>query len=672
MPTQLTNISGATQHLPSAMGGASVAAGSSTIYGGSAADAYATFLNSGVNPTGIWSITTVSTPEINTPKVFSLAAIQAPLMGYDSGSVVPCSDTNGQLFINVGSANAPSWVPMTAAAFVGDATGSTDVSTAWAAQAPVAASLPQAELDIHAGSYKVAAPLTLPSATVLKLTPGTVLQNYQTQDVPSEDKNIFYSGSATRGDGGVPSRVLDTGQLHATPAAAATQTISYSVGTHAIKPVPWTTTTPGHFIELRRDAGGAGADLNKQQVFKVMAVSGSSSPYTVTLDRAIGWPYVGSATPGSGDTALLLSTCPQGQVIDGNNAALNFVTGGDSAVQFFEARDFEVRNVIADAQGNTTGFAGITDLGCYRGRWKSCTFRGFTYGFVVSSGEAIEVDDCDFEAMLNVTDGVGVKVWDALDFRMRASRSNGNLYGVVLSSNGGTFGSRNVRLEGSHFDNCSIIGIYIQLGDQIVIRDCTARNSNIGLSIASGVAPVTIDGLDVSGCASTPIVVANDNQLLRRIIDIRSATNAGDVQLLGNGDAIADSLLDMTALASSGVTGWRGGAVGGNAYIRDSNLILATNTYGIWAHDGVTWVSRCRFSGSAGAPVLVSSGATVVFDSCDFGSLFGNIVIASGGFSNIGPTASLPTALLGGAPGTRGYDTTLNHSITQKADASWA
>jgi parallel beta-helix repeat protein len=555
--------------------------------------------------------------------------------------------------------------------FDGDTTGQTDVSAAWNAQAKSAAALPQARLVTPQGKFKVAAPLILPANAVQQLAPGTILQSYQTQDVPSEDRNIFYSGSATRGDGGVPSRVLDTGQLHATPTVATPQTISYSVGTHGIKPVAWTTTVPGHLIELRRDAGGAGADVNKQQVFKVIAVSGSSSPYTVTLDRAIGWPYVGSATPGSGDTALLLSTCPQGQTIDGNFAQLNFVTGGDSPVQFFEARDFEVRNVVADAQGNATGYAGITDLGCYRGRWKSCTFRGFVYAFVVSSGESIEVDDCSFEAMTNVTDGAGVKLWDALFFKMRASRSNGNLYGIVMSSNGGTFGSHGVLLEGCNFDNNTTQGITIQLGDAIVIRDCTARNSNVALSIASGLAPVTVDGLDVSGCASTPIVVANDNQLLRRIVDIRSATNAGDVQLLGNGDVIADSLLDMTALASSGVTGWRGGAVG-NAYIRDSNLVLATNTYGIWAHDGVTWVSRCRFSGSAGAPVLVSSGATVVFSECDFGSLFGNIVIASGGFSNIGPTVSLPTALLGGAPGTRGYDTTLAKGITQKADASWA
>lgn len=512
---------------------------------------------------------------------------------------------------------------------------------------------------IPAGTFKTDSVVLLPNRSTTDLSSNTHLQNAQPFTHGAETNNVFHSGRYGIGYL-VPPHIVQTTALTATPGIGADVV---SIANHDPSAV---------WLYIIRQQGLDVTDADKQQIFKILDVTGVG-PFLVTLDRGTGWPYI------NGDLVYESTDIPQDITLKGKGT----IGGpGDAPWQYIEARDCEVHNVHIDQTGVIASFAGMFDIACYRAVAIDCTQLGSDYGFVFSSAESSSL--IRYKASKGTTTGdvnIAITMFDCLKCSLVECDTSEGSTGVLVSSNGGTFGGNDIKIVRHVANDNSVYGMRLSLGSRIKILDGSVQRCTVGLLIDSGCSLVEIDGLDVSGCTDNPLRCNAPNTRFSRLVDVRSVNNANDLQLLADGCIIERSLLDLTARVGFGTSGWHCDAP--SSYIRDSIIKLADTTVGIFAVSGVTWVSRCKFEGTLGLPAFVANGATVIFDDeTDFGSLFGGLTLGATGKCNIGPVASLPTVLVGGRPGQWGYATNgrktgegggagTGVAVWQSADANW-
>lgn len=416
--------------------------------------------------------------------------------------------------------------------------------------------------------------------------------------------------------------------------------------------------TVGNFIGVEALAN---AGL-KWQWFRVVALSGSG-PYSVTIDRPVVWSFQ------SADRVYETTDLPHSITLDGNGATIT-TTGGDTTLQFWEARNFTVRNFQIDQAGGALGDFPLTmDLGSFRGLFEDIEMRNLgSYGVCMSSTEM-----CTFNRVRVIRGtGHGLDVLDCIRPVVRACTATNVATGLVVGTNtGDTQGSIDVLVEGCDLSGNTSYGFYATPCQGLTIRDLKAPgNGTSGILIGANCSGIVVDGADVSRSGSNAINIASPGARWSKLVDVGAAGATATGWLFNADDQWVDgSYCDRSPCAA----GSHGIECIDTIHISNTTVKLGSSLmYGILVNSGTTYLHNVKVIGSGSAvPWYIFSGGTLIIDvgTCDFSGLAGTIT--AGGFCNVGPFASLPNTLVGGVPGCRGYDTTGARAVVQKADASW-
>lgn len=409
--------------------------------------------------------------------------------------------------------------------------------------------------------------------------------------------------------------------------------------------------------------------------YDILAVSGSGSPYTLTLDRPLAFPFVAN------DLVVVYSSYPSHLVLDGDSVGT--ITGtGDQIFEFARVfrgkvtgldydpvgglvrsavfgldngcREFVVENCSADLTG-ATGSVGLN--GYYMQSNERSVFRGGRVKNCSLVGDAI-IDSyaCGAEDRHYYGCGVGLAFmslgvgtdgktsFGGYDCYAKGGSAIACGTGAAIAYVGPQYGASISQFSATY---CTAAGISVYAGSTAArISDCDVSYCNTGLNVQAGATDTVARGIRADGCTVAGVSAAGELD----IEGLESTCNLVGAPVLS---------VNTTAL-----TRWRGIKITNNASSGYGILISGTGrveidgatfggscAVGIYVNAAATVVLRNVVISGPGQPLYVAAGATVIIgEGCSFnGALTGAgtvIVEQTAGVTSANSTATLTLAQL--------------------------
>lgn len=410
---------------------------------------------------------------------------------------------------------------------------------------------------------------------------------------------------------------IQTGSLAATPAIGSTS-LSVSITS---KP------TVGNYLQLTHGVSAA--------VYKVVAASGVSSPWTITIDRSTNLPWTSTA---GGDAVDEYASHPSDIKF---NAAGKIAGTGDQLVQIVRTSRYWMSglNFVPDG-GFPTGVAGF-DLGCRDCGFEDCildlTGSDNTHGsigfFAQSTEHAIfrrlrvknaavvgaeildcfgaQVEDCHFEG-----GGIGVSLssFGANDGKNSfgsyfCTAINGTAVGSVIGAAVAYVGaSYGCAIENYATIACTSFGIYVGAGGIATrIINCDVSNSDVGILVQSGAQDTKIVGLRADNCTTVALSVGSALDLTGMTSTVNYSSN-GVINFSGT-DVWRVRGLDLTQNNNNGYLLY---VTSPGRLEIDGAILQGSCAVGIFINAATTVVIRNTKITAANQGIFVASGATLI------------------------------------------------------------
>lgn len=503
-----------------------------------------------------------------------------------------------------------------------DATGLTDCSGAINA-ALVALASTQADL-LLSGSLLAANPINPVSKSKMRLAPGAQLKSTVTP-------GSVYTGSLVLF--GEPTEICP-GTIASNPALGATTlSVTFSGA------VP----TVGQFIRLDH--------ADSSQTFAILAISGASNPYTLTLDRPVLLPFTTS------DTVVCYAAILQDFTLDGGNATIGGT--GDLYAELFGARRCSIENlqIGSSALGGlrASTFKMSFDIGGYQNKYRRLYIDGTGDNATVNGPTHEAGEDCLTEDVVctNMT-GNGPGFVDCISGVMNRCRTKNapNGFGmgfgtqdVGLNHSFGCVGcmandcesvtcqtgfveygptggfSDGNRLNRFKADSCSLSGLWVQsTSDGFVCDGLKTSNSGVqGVLVSSQGSRGTIirnwTANEQNGNSNCATVSASTTDVLFdgfRVTSGGGAFAGAGFDISGNRTTLRDGLITLATASRIGITFRSGVLVLENVRVSTAQA----STYGIFCSgsSGTIYIDRkCDFSQVA-TPIAIAAGFTIVVE----------------------------------------------------------
>jgi hypothetical protein len=399
----------------------------------------------------------------------------------------------------------------------------------------------------------------------------------------------------------------------------------------------------GHWVIL--------AHGTSQAAYQVKGVAGVVSPFTVTVDRPIVWPFVAT------DTATEVASIVQDVDLDGQGMKL--AGTGLESIHFSAGWQLKVRNFhYVSTASNLVGSAFGFDVACRDVLFADCSTdcpntsagvyfqsveRGVCERFVSRNGGAAVVLFDDYQ--IGVEDSWSYNCTVGNDFQMTAI-TPGSSFGCIgcwitgcgsIDSAGNAFGASysaggliaNVLAQGPTGNGVELLQVTdMTIGPQIIVKNAGAN----GLDVDATCVRTTILELNVDGAASHALLVnagavgtivgwlyathcaaqAVDSGADLSIAHMRGTCDVADfntfVVTTGGTFRLGDAQLKM--LAANGTVVQQ---IGGTAYYDGLDFtIVGANGTGLYHNAGVAYVSNSKMSGPGSSfGIYVTAGATV-------------------------------------------------------------
>ena len=408
-----------------------------------------------------------------------------------------------------------------------------------------------------AATYKVGSPVVLPNGQSLSITGYGATLHSTMAPIGSQTACIFRAK---------PTDVVNPGTLQTAP----TLGLPTIVTNQTVAP------TVGHWIE----PGSPGSGQISGQLFKILAVTGGSEPFTVTLDRAVTMPF----SSGASSTVQEYSAIPQHIEIYG----LTFTGTGDRWIEILgglncalvDCHGVPDLGVVVDA-----GFSfDVGSRGCQMIR---CDINllgaaGPVYGLLNESNESSNMIACRTK---NCAGGSGFLV-DGIGNALYTCEEEGGSAAGILFGQGGGLGAIACNAYGCsavsgfvaslatdvRFDDCQSVGAAVGLLVQATASGTRCMNFRyVGNSTATvnaiqAVSDLSIDGLDVSG-TTVPVNLINltgagvDVAIYRATIASVATSNIINAESTFTGRLTLDDVSITLAAGTNGVIVQGAGAV---------------------------------------------------------------------------------------------------------------
>jgi hypothetical protein len=340
------------------------------------------------------------------------------------------------------------------------------------------------------------------------------------------------------------------------------------------------------------------ANSGLQQLwYTVTACEGSSSPYTITLERPVRAPFV------SGNTVRVYnqSARVRGARFLGNGMTIDAAHCTAFPVEGIGNSRCEVSGITII---NSPAAEGVQfDTGCDFPVFRNVHTINSSIGFY--SAESPYAENCHGVSQADSIN-CGFGLWDCIDpILVGCSTSKAGGYGCLLATNGGTWGTSNAVFVDCHFDGSHYHGIYAVAAHNVtIIGGGCDRNQGNGITTDLGcTGTVSLHGCVMSRNGGGGIAPSADCP----------ATYTGDVRVEAN----VSWGVNLMAPATLTVTGTDGNCVLVNATASGSVLNVNLETAGtcvavVGAHCSISGKLKNPVSSTASAVLLaVSSGAAV-------------------------------------------------------------
>lgn len=460
--------------------------------------------------------------------------------------------------------------------------------------------------------------------------------------------------------------ILDATFLVAEPASTNTGTINTNVTVNSRTVLVNMTTKPTVGKALNIGNGTC------QQIYIVEAVSGSTSPYTVTVDRPIVWPFLAS-----GSAASEFDSIPSFITIDGRGIQLSGL--GTQAIELATGYRVNIYGVhYIQGDGDVVGSPYGFDVSC-----QECLMEDWTSNSANNSaGHYFQSNERSIVRRGKVRNGgSGVGVFDSYQTgvadhwtydttnasvgAINISRIDSSAFGCIECwvDGGGVIGHAGPGISIDHalrtkinnhvMDLCSG-GLYLTSGaiDSIITSVVVRNITNDGLHIDTGVDNTFVNGFIADTCKNgINVISGSTNTYVNDAKIIKSSTSAvisaADLTINGlflaatTGDGIAimqatagnftlqNAHLTSTALVSATVLQVSGGTARLNGVRIE--IPSGNNATALYCTGGTTYLENVAVVGFANSFSLYVGGGTVyIGDGCDFGTLGTPFTFASG------------------------------------------
>jgi hypothetical protein len=437
---------------------------------------------------------------------------------------------------------------------------------------------------------------------------------------------------------------INSGTLHATPAQGA---LTVQVDT-TVKP------TVGNWLQI---AHGVSA-----QIFKILTVTGSTSPYTVTIcgssNAGTGEPMIFPFV--SGDPVEEYASRPTNITVDGQGMTVSAPTSG--GVQFARALRCAVKNLVytSTVGSDNNGLPGLAfDLGGEHNLLKRCytsTPGTLGTGWYFQSeimGRAVDVEATGGFTGGSILDCWSSSVTDCWSFETTLGLIVGSLAGPGPTA---SLGSLDCQVFGGGSVGCTdglqifgsvrtVVTAYaaLQCTTGIVVESTSAHANTVattdtlmvgpratlcgtGISVGTGclrtrivgatiisptttglsaVGDVDVDGLTITGAPATAGAVFTCS--LARLLNVEASTTSAANTLQFSGTR---AFLTGARVANSNAGGNAIAITAGTLYLRD---VTASGPFvGLSVNAGTVYIlPGCDFSGSSNP--IYNGGGTVIF-----------------------------------------------------------
>ena len=505
-------------------------------------------------------------------------------------------------------------------AFGVDPTGSVD------AGAPITAALATLTAKgqaawIPAGTYLIATPINPPNGSIVWADSAATFKSNQAATGQNASCILYRVPT--------PLATPNVGTIHTPPVVGATSVV---VDLATSKPVI------GNWIQL----GYPGAGINNAQVFKVVSVTGSSSPYTVTLDRPILYPFTSGSNATTGSLVQEFSAIPQDIRWYGNGCT--FTGTGDLYIELLAAW----KCLIADVNMNTSG--GHPDGGgggaALDAGSRECMFERLTcdlsgalpwagsvppYGILLDSTEnsiALECSarNCAGGASFYVDGVAGTTAQNCHD---EGGSAIGFQFGDTLGL--GAFDCVTIGCTAS-----SPIGFNPRQSQSCKIDQCSARGVAQAVVIATGAIATKVSGFDASNVTTHAMSISGDVDV--EGLDALGIASVISIVEIGGGAVVRlkDVRMQASVTANGIVTD---GSFSGRCEIDGFNIELdGASSFAIYHQGGVILASNVKTSGSGsgctGAEVATAGATLRLENGNDFSSCTTSLAVAGGAFCN--------------------------------------
>ena len=486
------------------------------------------------------------------------------------------------------------------------------------------------------GTYKIATSINVISDLKLQARAGSTFQSTVTSiaDFTRGPYRFF------------PPLAGKTGTLASTPSQGNPQTLSI---TRATKPAI------GTFQRVEHGQTWA--------IYIVTASPSVASPWTVTVDRPIVFPFV------STDSVEELASIVQDVDLDFGRALLSGT--GDFLIDLAGTFNCRIANVGVDTSLGTPGVEGITfDLGGSENEHYNvrADFGGASIGgLLLESQESSRGTNCRVSSI--GAGGSGFEILNSYASGWADCWANACDTGFLVDLIGGGFpcfdcwisgGSAVVGAYGARIVNgtrtvverwsaegCTTAGLLVDNpAVSTRITDVSLTRCARGLRVNSGATDTVVKGLDVSGCTIDGVLVDN------------AGGGTPDVTITGlTAIGMPATALDLTA-GTTRVYGMRATHTTGNALtsilcnaVRHEiigakiDMTGTTGSVGVLCEAGITYLENVAVNG-ANVGLQVLSGATVILGrNCDFSGSTNPIQLLAGGKILADQSGFLPVAV---------------------------
>lgn len=501
------------------------------------------------------------------------------------------------------------------------------------------------EVNCRAGTAAIASPVTCPSLSTMRMLAAFVAISSIAQPNPATDpfSAILNADSPATGV---------TGTVQTTPVVG-----SRTLIVTGFVPVV------GRPIMVRHSVSAS--------IYVPTAVAGAG-PYTVTLDRAIVFPWVAT------DPVEELASLTHDIRIDGRGATFKGL--GNQAIEIARTLRVRVSDLHFDpSSGVPSGAAFGLDLGCREAVFEDMTANlngavGAQNGFYFQSHErsvmsrvaglkcpvgaslldcyASGLDDvwtteCQYGAVIGSLALDGVASLGNFDCWVKGGGDIGSAVGLFV------FASRRLTVEGYVARKCSTYGFLVQVGahgepvDATTFLGASAPDCAIGAFVGAGVTNTTFYGFDCTGATTYGLQCQADVEVFG--VTARASNMSAVVYLQGPGRSRASGVL-----ADNAKPGGYGVISTTTADVRDSNLKM-TGGGGCIAYyvaGGAMYLEGCATTGSTAGSIglKVSAGTSATIGpNCDLSACEFPVSVDAGGLLYMVPARGDTTVAMADA-----------------------